>query len=80
MLPVPQRLLHRLPSLLRALQDSPQGLLAPYLPFVSHSSCTASGAAGARLDAASSKQVDRKEVKPATPWLKHAPHALFYRF
>ena len=72
-LPVSQRLLHRLPSLLRALQDSPQGLLAPYLPFVSQSSCTASGAtAGTRLDAASSKQVTgRKDVKPAMPWVSN---------
>ena len=45
-----QRLLHRLPGLLRALQDSPQGLLAPYLPFVSQSSCTASGPACVRRD------------------------------
>ena len=72
-LPVSQRLLHRLPSLLRALQDSPQGLLAPYLPFVSQSSCTAFGAtAGTRLDAASSKQVTgRKDVKPAMPWVSN---------
>ena len=43
-MPVPQRLLHRLPGLLRALQDSPQGLLAPYLPFVSNNNCTLAGA------------------------------------
>ena len=37
--PPAQRLLHRLPRLLRALQDSPgQGPMAPYLPYVSQDS------------------------------------------